>query len=440
MNKAIIITLLALIASIGLASAIVVYQENPSTTPVVTWVGDGGYIDINYTIPQGTQGALWQVKHGHSFINRGINASLYNVTVPSECLSGDTLQFRFWSISGTSAGQCYNGQDWETITLNITGNDGGGLSNANGPSQMWDGDWDSKASPCGGFAWCSQSESDGALVYEEAVYWYEGEPAPQLTLPCITNNDCTACSYCSAGNCIYQDSGNDIKNDCGTCNYCNGQGNCTNELWGEDVKNDCDPQVVICANNVSGSIEDVTPGAAGNSYLQNFGNCNGEGACLFADSGGHHEWYEWASLIPVSEGNVCIDNNNYDVAPTIDYNCGLWNDCITHQTSAEKYYVGYRGDDTLNCSDANWQDSSSLWTAPTGYRINVTEHAPNCSIETIPVIHHGGGGGGFPEETTTTLTPVAQEPTTFSLAGWIGGKISLWDLIKFWLSSLGVKI
>ena len=45
MNKAIIITLLALIASIGLASAIVVYQENPSTTPVVTWVGDGGYID-----------------------------------------------------------------------------------------------------------------------------------------------------------------------------------------------------------------------------------------------------------------------------------------------------------------------------------------------------------------------------------------------------------
>lgn len=247
--------------------------------------------------------------------------------------------------------------------------------------------------------------SNTRTVFEEGIFW---------NITCTLDSDCGFCEYCSAGTCIYQDVGNDVKDDCGACNYCDGTGGCTAEPDYGDLKDACSP-TWDCGGYDSNSIYRAQPG-----------NCL-MGYCR-SDS------WSPGPEINVSDGNICILSIGQDVDPTIDYYCGIWSDCVKGETSAPEYFVGYCSG---TCCDNDWQNANITWNAPTGYKINTTEQTANCSIKRVS----GGGGSSFPE-TTSVIAPAPTPAPTFSLGGFLqsSGISKIWQDIKTWLASIGIKI
>ena len=437
MNKAIILAIITILMCTGLASAMQgwCYQESATVANQTgidgncgqSYTGNYGYepsyLYVNYTVPSGGVTTWkWQVLHGNwTVLYRNDTAPLdpepYNISSEDMCAPIDgKLILRFytnWWYSGSeSRPECYNGTDWTIIGQDRISSYYAGCYRATEDNipRFYDGDWTTGVaySHIGWAEGCGYSTGTGfhsGNVYEEAMYW-------GVDVQCLQDTDCGSCQYCNAGTCENQYQ-TDTKGDCGFCQWCDGSGSCTNEDNGADIRHECN--YYICIDNCTT--------LAG-------GYCNGYGEC---------DNY----TVLVHEGHVCLPDGT-EIQPTADNHCGIWNNCAAGNTAADQYYVGCNPDAPGTCSDWLWYPAGTNWTAPTGYRIKVTEHAENCSIEAIPVVHHGGGGGGFPEETTTpAATPTTQIPT-FSIAGVVAGKINFGDLIWYWIKTFiagfGVKI
>ena len=146
--------------------------------------------------------------------------------------------------------------------------------------------------------------------------------------------------------------------NCSSCQKCD-NGTCVNQLASEDLKNECTDYInFACPNNYQRELSN--------------GLCDGAGAC---NPGG--------LFINVSlPGKVC-DGGGHEGSASAIYHCAVARDCVINQTTAPEYYVGYTIDGTGNCDFTDWQPANSNWTAPGGYRINVTEQAYNCSVELV---------------------------------------------------------
>jgi hypothetical protein len=227
-------------------------------------------------------------------------------------------------------------------------------------------------------------------------------------------------SITQSNNCSWTPPECTLDTDCGACEYCN-SGTCSMAIWPSDPKNECTDHVTEC----------LTP----RTYNQESDYCSWE----FLNQCNYDSHM-------TNTGHVCVDAANYDVSPTADVHCGIWSNCSMGQTSAPEYYVGY--DVYGACDSTDWQPAGTTWNATIGYQINVTEHADICQEEIIPgeeiiPLTPITGAGSWPEE-TTTITPTAQQPTTFSFANFLIGKISLKDLllnyIKSLIAGIGIKI
>ena len=169
------------------------YQENASEAYLFADAIDPiGYIELNYTWLVGATNAIWLVKHGNT------TAVPYNVSIPLDCNNiNNKLQLRFWSsYDGWSAGECYNGTNWKLVTLNVTGGGGGGTSTSDGGVHAYDGDWATWSNPCSIVgAWCSGSQVDGGMIFEEAIYWQGSSIATPMYSNNITIDDLPPVTY-----------------------------------------------------------------------------------------------------------------------------------------------------------------------------------------------------------------------------------------------------
>jgi surface protein len=175
-----------------------------------------------------------------------------------------------------------------------------------------------------------------------------------MVIICANDTDCPSCEYCNAGICDYQYQ-TDNKIDCGTCEWCDGTGSCIGQDVGQDIKNECEPD--WWCYNLS-------------SYLHTDGTCGGSAVCK------GRGWYQ-GDPINVSDGNICLNDTNYDVNPTIDYYCAIWKDCVSGEVSAPEYLVGYCSG---ICCANDWIAIGTIWNAPKP--ITVTEQAQTCQTET----------------------------------------------------------
>jgi hypothetical protein len=238
---------------------------------------------------------------------------------------------------------------------------------------------------------CIATDWQSAGTYQNATpgYWWDltqqTGTCTEETIPCVNDSDCGFCEYCSVGTCIYQDSGNDVKSNCPACQYCDGSGSCMVEPDYGDLKDACSP-TFDCAG-----------------YDTNYFHRQQDGNCMqgFCRSSG---WFPGPE-INVSDGNICILSTDYDINPTIDDYCAIWKDCVSGRTTAPEYVTGYCSG---TCCDTDWIAIGTNWTAPTGYRINVSEHANNCSIQRIP----SGGGGSIVGAYEPIIEARAAESTT----------------------------
>ena len=173
-----------------------------------------------------------------------------------------------------------------------------------------------------------------------------------------------------------------IDSDCGFCEYCNA-GTCEYQSFGQDLKNECNYEVLSCTNPYT--------------FNYNGEDCGGSGSC--APTAGDHT---------VNRGTVCVDAINNQVPPDEINNCGIWSDCVSGETTAQEYYVGYMDTGGGICSSEGWVAAGTNWNAPTGYKIGVTEHADNCSVQRIP---SGGGGGAYTAPKAEIVTTPSPTPT-----------------------------
>ena len=86
------------------------------------------------------------------------------------------------------------------------------------------------------------------------------------------------------------------------------------------------------------------------------------------------------TITNVTAGNVCINETDYDVAPTADVNCAEWYDCVVDACSADEYYVGYAGDGTSTCDNSNWTVTGGSYLVADGYIITATTESLTCSV------------------------------------------------------------
>jgi surface protein len=141
--------------------------------------------------------------------------------------------------------------------------------------------------------------------------------------------------------------------DCGTCQKCNvGTGDCVVQNSSEDLKNECSQYIDACLNLYTQS--------GPNGY------CDGAGAC---DANSYQQ--------NVSAGNVCY--SSMDAQPDITTHCGIWSDCLLHNTMAPEYYVGFVGDGTATCVATDWQSAGTFQSASLGYWWSATGQMDTCS-------------------------------------------------------------
>jgi hypothetical protein len=138
MNKTIIITMITLIVlCIGIASAEVIYQENPNSSSVSgAWVGNGSNLTdgnwdtydlggssyttlyVNYTKPTDASAAIWRFKD---------DTGEYNSTLPDICFNADTnnlilqVQILYMHLNDWEVfWRCYDGSIFEDTTYTYT--------------------------------------------------------------------------------------------------------------------------------------------------------------------------------------------------------------------------------------------------------------------------------------------------------------------------------
>lgn len=159
------------------------YQEtaNVSTScgglSTGTYFYDTNYLYINYSKPPVAGNATWQVKHG--------NISAYNVSITQSCFDySNPIQLRFYSYSAVfpdtdsiSYGQCYNGT-WNNITGIINIAKPRSL-NSSARIRAIDGNWTTGVAAYNSWQTsnvviASESNADGAIIWEEAIIWGMG--------------------------------------------------------------------------------------------------------------------------------------------------------------------------------------------------------------------------------------------------------------------------
>ena len=148
-----------------------------------------------------------------------------------------------------------------------------------------------------------------------------------------------------------------ISADCSNCQFCSGNG-CYFQ-YGTDFRNDCGTSFFSCG--------------VGGHYRQVFsGICdNGGGECDKAS-------------IAVSSGNICINDTDYDVAPTSVNYCGIWSNCSNNGTIAPESYVGFTNDYSGLCDPSNPVISGTHQIASVGFVFNETAFKNTCSENAIP--------------------------------------------------------
>lgn len=137
------------------------------------------YFYSNYTKNRDANYAIWQVRHGH----QDNGEPTYNVTVPEDCFSLDTLQLRFKSDVGGlkfSWGECYNGSDWYQITHTASNQgEGSGGTPYPYPLSLNDTNYGTGAS-WSGTNWINGAGSDAwrhaAVIFEEGIFWINTHP------------------------------------------------------------------------------------------------------------------------------------------------------------------------------------------------------------------------------------------------------------------------
>jgi hypothetical protein len=302
--------------------------------------------------------------------NAAINNSYSRATVTANGVVGGLVGNNYGTISSSYAAGLVNDGNEASYVGGLLGFNNGGTVNSD---TYWCIDLSGQDVSDGGTG-KTISEMRTMSTFSGWAFgttWYidEGFSLPNFEIRCMSDATCSECSKCSSGSCVFENSSEDVKNDCTlgnwsqydickesrTLDYCDGAGSCQieyeNVSYGTDPYNQCDIGP-FCQNQYD--------------YFSGSGNCDGIGSCE-------------GNISNVSDGNVCINTTDYDVAPTIDVNCGTWSDCIEGNISAEEYYVGYTNDGTGMCSDANWQLTGSFWNVSSpGYNIAVTEHADTC--------------------------------------------------------------
>lgn len=84
-------------------------------------------------------------------------------------------------------------------------------------------------------------------------------------------------------------------------------------------------------------------------------------------------WYYYddgGTYSNVTEGNVCINATDYDVAPNSNVYCDFGVNCVTGACILDTTYFGYVGNDTSDCSPLATVFGQTTTSA--GYRINTT--------------------------------------------------------------------
>lgn len=145
------------------------YQEQANENTSCGGLSSGSYsatttnLLINYTIPNNTIQASWQV-----FTN-----TIQNFTVPESCLfsNGGVLELSIELISTfNNTKSCYNGVSWEQIDHEFIGSSSKGGSTP--VSSMYDGVYDTKGCVLAG---CGTTVT-GNAIKEEAIFWNITKP------------------------------------------------------------------------------------------------------------------------------------------------------------------------------------------------------------------------------------------------------------------------
>ena len=110
---------------------------------------------------------------------------------------------------------------------------------------------------------------------------------------------------------------------------------------------------------------------------------NAAGAPVVDNTGAWPSYNDTGVVTNVGAGNVCINVSDYNVNPTLTYNCDVWYDYVDGACSVQDYYVGYSGDGSATCVATGWVTTGSPVFVAQGYIVNTTiAAAPNAAYET----------------------------------------------------------
>lgn len=177
------------------------YQETANISTDCGGLNTGNYafanhlFYINYSKPTfaNNLGSYWMFKHGNPSI-------IENIPIPLDCWNYNNVSLKVFSFFATgkehfSTGECFDGTNWNLISLNMTssgdGGGGGGSCDWNLRALM-DGNYYTHSSGvisgCYDYYWTFSFDVTNATVYEEAMNW-------NITLPPLYVVDFSQLNY-----------------------------------------------------------------------------------------------------------------------------------------------------------------------------------------------------------------------------------------------------